>query len=382
MRALAVLLVVSCGCRGLVELVERDPTTDADAGGGADAAPAPDCGAWAIVPADVDPCDAPAPSGALVITAGTWVYDTNSGALTDPDQNATFPASALVTAPDGTELRALSVEALRVDAGSVLVVRGARPLLALAWSNAQLAGTIDATSRAAATGAGADPAACDATRAGAGTEDVEGAGGGGGGGLGRPGAPGGAGNDALAGGGTAGGATAPPIGLRGGCAGARGGNVLGGDGGAGGGAIAVAARDELELSGSITAGGAGGGAAQGGRGGGGGGGSGGVVMLAAPALRLTSSAVIAANGGGGGGGSDNSPASRGQDGAAGADAAPGGPGQGMGGSGGAGGAATVEAVAGTSPRRGGGGGGGGAGAVVLDGDALVIDAGAVVSPMP
>jgi hypothetical protein len=378
MRPLLAALVLATGCRGLVELVEREPSVDESV----DATPSPTCDAWSFTPVGIDPCAVPAPEGALVLTAGTWSYDTNSGALTDPAQNASFPPGALVDAPDGTELRVLSVASLRVDAGAVLVLRGKRPLLALAWSRADVLGTIDATSRLDGAGAGADPDACDALGATRGSDDAEGAGGGGGGGLGLTGAAGGTGNDGLTAAGMAGPATPPPIGFRGGCGGAPGGNALAGEGGAGGGAFAFAAHDAIAVSGVILAGGGGGGAARGGRGGGGGGGSGGVLLLTAPSINLASTAVLAANGGGGGGGSDGTPAARGQDGQASATSAPGGAGQGMGGGGGGGGAGAVSALAGTSPRRGGGGGGGGVGVIVLDGPATVIDGGAVVSPPP
>jgi hypothetical protein len=379
-RPLLAAIVLTTGCRGLVELVERDPAADEEET--VDAAPPPGCEAWSFVPVGIDVCAVPAPDGALTLTAGTWHYDTNSGALTDPTQNAIFPPSALATTVDGTELRVLSVASLRIDDGAVLVLRGKRPLLALAWSRAELLGTIDATSRVDGSGAGADPDACDAVRATPGTDDAEGAGGGGGGGLGLGGAAGGKGNDGLTAAGTGGAAASSPVGLRGGCDGARGGNTLAGEGGSGGGAFAIAARDVVDVSGVLLAGGGGGGAARGGRSGGGGGGSGGVILLAAPSVHLASTAVLAANGGGGGGGSDGTPASRGQDALASAVVAPGGAGQGMGGAGGAGGAGTTGALAGTSPRRGGGGGGGGVGVIVLDAPAPAIDSGAIVSPPP
>jgi hypothetical protein len=378
--AIALVLSTSSGCRALAELVEREPEDELALDAATDGPP---CDPWTFMPAGLDPCVLPQPSGgAIALTTGRWSYDTNSGSLTDPDQNASFPSSSLVRALDGTELRVVSAEALVVDPDAVLEIRGSRPLLLLSWSDARIAGAIDATSHPDAPAAGSDPSACDGARATPGGDDPEGAGGGGGGGLGLAGASGGAGNATLTAGGQGGAAATPPIALRGGCDGGRGGNALGGAGGAGGGAIAIVARHRLDVSGVITAGGAGGGPAQGGRSGGGGGGSGGVILLSAPAVSLAATTVLAANGGGGGGGSDGSPALPGQAGRPGADPSSGGSGQGMGGDGGDGGAANNAAVAGTSPRRGGGGGGGAIGVIVLSGTEVLVDDSAVVSPPP
>lgn len=373
----AIALVAVGGCRAVVELVESDPAAAVDAAG-----PDPACQPWSFQPATLDACALPAPGAALALTPGTWRYDTNSGALTDPDQDVTFPTSALVTPALGPELRVMSIARFEIAAGASLRISGKRPLVVAAWSDAVIAGAIDATSQIGAPAAGADPDACDATAAASGSANPEGAGGGGGGGLGAAGAAGGAGVDGAAGGG-AGGARAPaPVGVRGGCAGAAGGNALAGAGGPGGGAVVIAARDRVQLAGVIAAGGAGGGAAQGGRGGGGGGGAGGVVALAAPTIAIGAGATIAANGGGGGGGSDGNPALAGLDGQPSATVAAGGQGQGMGGDGGAGGAAAAAALIGSRARRGGGGGGGGVGRISLDGPAVTVDPAAVISPAP
>lgn len=375
--AIAIALVAAGGCRAVVELVESDPAAEVDAAG-----PDPGCQPWSFAPATLDPCALPAPGPALTLTAGTWGYDTNSGALTDPAQDVTFPPSALVMPAGGPELRAVSIARFDVGPGAVLRVSGKRPLVVVAWSDAAIAGAVDVTSRSGAPAAGADPDACAATAAAGGTANPEGAGGGGGGGLGAAGAAGGAGVDGAAGGGDGGGSAATPVGVRGGCAGAAGGNALAGAGGPGGGALVIAARDRVQLDGVIAAGGAGGGAAQGGRGGGGGGGAGGVVVLAAPAIAIGAGAVIAANGGGGGGGSDGNPALAGRDGQPSAAAAAGGQGQGMGGDGGAGGAAATGALVGLRARRGGGGGGGAVGRIALDSPAISVDPAAIISPAP
>lgn len=367
------------GCRLIAEVLETDPRdgTAPDALLPSD----PRCGAWNHAPETFDPCDVPAPNMSLELGDGVWAFDTNSGSLTDPDHNATFPASALITAQSGIEARALSVERLSLSAAATLLVRGKRPLIMVSWSDADLRGVIDVTSRPGMPAAGSDPDACAGATAGTGADDVEGAGGGGGGGFGTIGAAGGSGDDGLATAGDAG-AAAPIATFRGGCSGGAGGNALHGAGGEGGGAVVIAARELVTLNGVVTAGGAGGGAARGGRSGGGGGGSGGYVGLAAPSVVLGPSAIIAANGGGGGGGSDGSPATAGQDGQPAATAAAPGAGQGMGSDGGAGGARGSAPKPGAASHRGGGGGGGAVGIVRLDSPVQEIDPGAVISPPP
>lgn len=374
--AVAALLAGTSGCRVLVELVESDeaPRPDGLAG---DAS----CDAWSFAPAGLDPCTLAVPTAAMSLGDGVWTFDTNSGALTDPAQDATFPTSVLVVPAGGVEVRAVSVDHFVMTAGAVLRVSGKRPLVIVSWSSAEIAGVVDATSRPGEPAGGADPDACADVLASPGEDDAEGGGGGGGGGFGTSGAPGGSGNDGL---GSAGGGGAAGVsgGLRGGCSGAAGGNATGGPGGAGGGAVVVAAREQVAVSGAITAGGAGGAGARGGRGGGGGGGAGGYVGLAAASIVLGPDAVLAANGGGGGGGSDNNPALPGQDGAASVTPAAAGAGEGMGGGGGAGGARDAPAVAGKNARRGGGGGGGGVGRIVIDSPDIEIDPSAVLSPAP
>ncbi|MBL8625717.1 MAG: hypothetical protein JNK64_30675, partial [Myxococcales bacterium] len=209
---LAIALVAAGGCRAVVELVESDPAAAPDAAG-----PDPACVPWSFQPATIDACALPAPGPALALTAGTWRYDTNSGALTDPDQDVTFPTSALVTPAAGPELRFVSIARFEVGAGAILQISGKRPLVVAAWSDAVIAGAIDASSRIGAPAAGADPDACGATAAARGTANPEGAGGGGGGGLGAAGAAGGAGVDGAAAGGDGGARAAAPVGVRGGC---------------------------------------------------------------------------------------------------------------------------------------------------------------------
>lgn len=377
--ALVASSALSSGCRVIVELIETDPhdSTTPDAPLTSD----PRCGAWSHAPETFDPCDVPVPVSALELGDGVWTFDTNSGALTDPDDNATFPASALMTVQGGIEARAVSVERLSLSTAATLYVRGKRPLIMVSWSDVDLRGVIDVTSRSGMPAAGSNPEACRPMAAGTGADNLEGAGGGGGGGFGTSGAAGGSGDDGLAPAGGAG-PVVPIVTLRGGCSGGGGGNAFRGAAGEGGGAIVIAARELVTLNGVVTAGGGGGGAAQGGRAGGGGGGSGGYVALSSASVVLGPSAILAANGGGGGGGSDGSPAIAGQDGQPAAIVAAAGTGQGMGSTGGAGGVRGSVPKAGTASRRGGGGGGGAVGIVRIDSSLKDIDQSAVISPAP
>ncbi len=372
------LTAASGGCRLVVELAEHD-VSHGDARDDASDDVGPGCVAWSYQPVYFDPCTIPAPSSSLALGPGMWSFDTTSGALTSPAQNATLPASTLVTLSGGSEVRLVSVEAFDLAAGAELRVTGKRPLLLVSWSTAIVSGTLDVSSAVDGLAAGADPTSCAA--AGDGGNDTEGAGGGGGGGLATAGAAGGTGNNTLAAGGLGGLAQPTPTMLRGGCPGGSGGNpATAGLGGSGGGAVHLTARDRLEVTGSLIAGGGGGGAAQGGRGGGGGGGAGGHLGLEAAPIVIGGTATLAANGGGGGGGCDMNPASPGQAGQPTAIAATGGAGEGMGAKGGAGAARATSAIGGTSARRGGGGGGGGVGVVRMLGHDLRLAPGAVVSP--
>jgi hypothetical protein len=94
--------------------------------------------------------------------------------------------------------------------------------------------------------------------------------------------------------------------LRGGCRGGAGGagSTASDVGGAGGGALYLAAKTTMTISGAVNASGAGGGKGNAAKGGGSGGGSGGTIVLwAGSSLAVTGN--VFANGGGGGGGSDN-----------------------------------------------------------------------------
>lgn len=387
MMALVVGLCCGSGCRVLVELIEDDEAADVD--GGANAADADptrvdadvDCASWSYQPAHFDPCALPAPTAGLSLGPGLWTYDTNSGALTDPRFDASFPPSVLVTPADGPEVRIVSASFVDVQSGAILRATGQRPLVIVSWSDLAVAGEIDLSSTLASSGAGANPTACPELALQHGADSPEGAGGGGGGGFGSIGGAGGPGDGGVTAAGAAGAAVPVPDALRGGCPGGRGGNSLAGPGGSGGGALHLAARDAITIDGILNAGGSGGGASSGDRSGGSGAGSGGLIDLQASTVRLGTSAVVACNGGGGGGGSDGGIAIVGSDALADALAALGGAGQGMGAAGGDGAFAQTDALPGATAGRGGGGGGGGTGYIVVRA-ATFDDGGAMISPPP
>lgn len=382
----AAALGLTTGCQLLADLIETDideAVPDASlADGSADGALLIDadveCSTWSYMPEHFDPCEIAPPDGSLVLTPGSWTYDTNSGALTDPSFDASFPASTLLAQTGGPEVRVLSADSIVVQAGAELRATGKRPLILVSWSTLEVDGILDVTGRPVIAGAGSDPTDCPAATPG--EDNADGAGGGGGGGFGSDGADGGVGLDGAAAAGTHSDASGTPTAVRGGCAGASGGNPSGGHGGSGGGALQLTARESIVIRNTLLAGGGGGGGAQAGRGGGGGGGSGGFLGLQAPVVTLTESAVLAANGGGGGGGCDNHNANPGQEGQADSVAALGGDGEGQGEPGGPGAFDGGTAGPGIDSSRGGGGGGGGVGFVLVWANTFAPDASAVVSP--
>lgn len=324
-------------------------------------------------------CDIPRPTESLTLdVAGTYTYNTDTGALGAPGGTTTTPANVVV--PAG---RVISVEAFNLASGARLRVLGAKPLIVASWSTIDVAGVIDASSNATENGAGANPSGCAQHAAGPGQSNTSGAGGGGGGGNGGAGAAGGRGD---AGNGGAGGATVTAPLLLGGCAGGNGGNgnQLGGAGGSGGGAIQLTARDSVTIRGTVHAGGAGGAGGSGGNdaaAGGGGGGTGGMIGIESMSITIQSGAILAANGGGGGGGSDDQLGGRGQDGQPLATRAVGGTEVNAGRGGlGSGGAVLTGGIGGDSGANGAGGGGGGAGFIVLAATTAPSVTGAIVSP--
>jgi hypothetical protein len=360
--------------------------TGSDAGGGAaaDAAPpgvdaAVDCSDWRpAVP--FDPCALLDRGGVLTLDQpGNYSYDTATDELLDPAGVAIAHAALTVDIEGGT-VQLVSTEKLQIIDGAVLVVRGSRPLVLVAWDTFEIAGQIDASS-AGPIGPGGNPPDCEDGQIGApgapSPDGGSGAGGGGFGGRGGDGGPGGGNTNE----GDGGSFIPTPTTLRGGC---RGGDAPGRSGstargGAGGGALALSAFRAVQLSGVIHAGGAG---ADGGEGGGGaGGGSGGMLWLDAPQVALADTAILAANGGGGGSGSAKF--SEGDDGADGrpdSTEAGGGGGDGGAGDGGSGSSVTPDGrIGAASTSSGGGGGGGGAGVIRIDGE-LQTTGGAIIVP--
>ncbi len=328
-----------------------------------------------------DACTIPAPLGDLrLTTAGTYTYDTTTGALLDPAGGSSLPPGGMFT--NG---RVLSVSSLYVAAGATMRVTGAAPLIVAAWSTLEVSGTIDASSLGTplTLGAGANPTGC-ATHAATVGQNGAGAGGGGGGGGGGTGGRGGDGNGGGNNGGPGGGAVTVPL-LLGGCAGARGGNgnSTPGDGGDGGGAVQLTARTSISIAGGgkVLAGGAGGkpGQNSGSGGGGGGGGAGGMIGFEAPMLTISANGVVAANGGGGGQGAGLSTGTAGQNAQPAATRATGGN-AGSGGIGGLGGAAAILAGGtGQTDGSGGGGGGGATGYIAIKAPASTTT-GAIITP--
>lgn len=243
---------------------------------------------------------------------------------------------------------------LILGAGSI-VFKGPNPVVVIAASSMQIAGTLDATGAGAPSGAG-----CLAGTNPAG--DGAGGGGGQGGSLRGIGGDGGKGGNSA--GGTHGNSLDMPMALQSGCAGAKGGNGQmpnGGEGGRGGGGIAVVSGGSLVISGNILASGVGGGGGKHAKSGGGGGGSGGVIYL--DGSSYTMSGKLFANGGGGGGGAGAS-----DDGMPGkmsmamdpvTNVAVGGGGGTAGGAGGVGSALGTPSMGGVTAIGGGAGGGGG-----------------------
>lgn len=272
----------------------------------------------------------------------------------------------------GAEAAVLHVSALTINAGAIVKIRGARPLIIVAGGDVSIAGLVDGGAAADIPGpGGAAPAMGPGAGAVGGHGENASDTGGGGGGFGSAGANGGT---------ITGCATAVKLGLGGpeagdatitllvggsGGAGSSGTACTPDSGGAGGGALQItsATRIAIAAGGAINMGGGGGeGSTDCGNSdvnSGAGGGSGGAIVLQAPAI--TSAGIVAANGGGGGGSSQTSMgnANPGQNATATLIAADGGTGpRAKGGVGGVGGVAPT--LGGTAPCGGNSAGGGGA----------------------
>ena len=368
----------------------NEPDADPNA---PDAAPC----AWSYAPAFFDPCSpaAPDPDDALVLSAtGTYVFDTDTGVLVDPNEDVVgAPASTIVGGA-----HTIWLDGFIVSSASTLRVIGSKPLFVVSYGDIDVFGTVDAGSffdtdaDAYSRGAGADPASCPALPPEPGrTCANHGGSGGGGGAFGGNGGSGGEGGDGRDCGGAfpdgipggAGGvAIGTPATIRGGCGGRDGapnnsaGSTAFGAGAPGGGALHLAARDAVTVSGNVLASGAGGGPGTGDRAGGGGGGSGGRIGLEGATVQLLSTAVLAANGGGGGEGNGSGDGQRGLL----ANMAAGGGGGTIEQHGGKGGFGSTQPEQGDGPGDGTGGGGGGAGRIRINGHSVTADA--TFSPPP
>jgi hypothetical protein len=345
-------------------------------------------------PSNFGASDLPPIASPLSFSCGRSILDTGTTGTSVTTSNwcGPVPVFAPVSQSGGPEALVLATTGLYVDAGSSLIVRGARPLILAVLGDAQVDGILDVSALFADGGPGAS-VSCTVGLGGAGTSGAAG-GGGGGGGFGGAGAAGGAPGGTGGGGGSNGQAegNASLIPLRAGCAGGAGANS-GGKGGEGGGALQISATGTVTINGEVLAEGGGGlGVGGGGGGGAGGGGSGGAILLEANQLGLGAASSVTANGGGGGGGAGGTALAPGHDGFNGlpdsGSNAPGGVWDGYdSGDGGVGGALAgspdVGGTGGTFAGIHGGGGGGGGGVGIIRFNACMacqMDGGALVSP--
>ncbi|HTM22495.1 MAG TPA: hypothetical protein VL172_18365 [Kofleriaceae bacterium] len=364
----------------------------------ADTTDAPPVCEWPQPPLHFDPCDLPAGTALNLAILGRYLYHTDSGVLTDPANNTSVPPSLLVDQGD-VEVRVLAVSQFSLGVTSTLRVVGTRPLIIASETNIVINGNLNASSLIdplgleLPTGAGANPSICSLTGATAGTPAAgtaanQGGSGGGGGALRGDGGDGGDGNGVAKG--TGGTAVGLPLELRGGCPGLEGGSgdgATGGVGGDGGGAIELAARNSITISGLVQAGGQRGtrglqGAAGGGAGAGGAG-SGGMIYIDTNMFTMGPAATLAANGGGGGeGGDDNQDgATNAEDGQPSASAASKGSGAANnGGDGGDGSAGNTLDGHDAQTKDSGGGGGGGAGYIIFRSPSITKPGGVTISP--
>ena len=381
------LFMAACGFESHALSAGGSDARGGGSGDGGGSSNKPDGGmacAWAT---HFDACLLPGvPANPLTLTQPTkWTFDTRGtgtfGPSTPPPM--TYVTKTLHQRNGGPDVLVLYTSAFTLEAGATLDVTGDKSLVIASDSTITIDGALDASSQTGGSagpskGPGASYAGCTTVGGSGGDGNGGGDGGGGGGGaLGAGGGPGGDVNGAP--GGSAGAFMPVPGFIRAGCAGGKGGKT-GGKGGEGGGAIELAARGSIVVTGSINAGGGGGGKGQN-PSGGGGGGSGGVISFDSPSVMLAPGAIIAANGGGGGGGlNDDSSAGAGNDAPLAATNAGGGTSE-TGQGGGPGGASNpVGGGPGIGGNNGGGGGGGGSSGYVIVYAGSFVFAGAVVSP--
>jgi hypothetical protein len=339
--------------------------------------------------------DLPPISPNVLLSCGVTQIDTGTSSTPSlTNWCGQVPGFAQVTQSDGRTALLAAMSGFVLDAGSVLVVTGAQPLILAVLGDADIAGMLFAGAEANDGGAGSS-VACGSGIGGDGTTSDLAGGGGGGGGFGNNGGAGGT----PAGTGGAGGSQGQSEGsssmspLRGGCRGGNGASNVGGFG-EGGGAVQLTSAGTLSVEGTIASPGGGGtGGASGMKEGGGGGGSGGAIFLEGQSLVLGSGSALTANGGGGGGGGGSVlPGNDGSDGLTQSLAsAPGGSGNRVdSGDGGNGGSQTASAASGANGIHvlqyygGGGGGGGEVGRIRLHacGATCTVSSGAITSPTP
>lgn len=325
---------------------------------------------------------------------------------TELTQQAQIDTNSSICTTDSVEYCVVARRTIKVT-GRVRVI-GTRPLVLIASESISIAplGFVDVGSHSkvpAEDGAGADPAGCNPSNPSNTVPDVANrtGGGGAGGTFMTKGGPGGDGSHFSSGspGGSHGEPAEndprPPFLLRGGCAGQ--GNGVGSPGGHGGGAVFLIAQ-EIDLSGTISAGGGGGGGGvpiMMGDGpsasGGGGGGAGGMIGFDGQITnRSGMPPVIHADGGGGGEGSSFEQSGNDGSDALASNQGPGGTGgNNTGGDGGAGSSVIGISTPGNSgvsvlpppsaEAGGGGGGGGGAGVIIVPRNVTLIGD---ISPAP
>jgi len=339
-------VLLLCACRlNFDERASGDGGIDGDAPVLADASVDVAPGCFGVAPLAICPPGTPSGNRSLVPSLNT-------------DTDCDFVEAQMT----GPPMCVVAADRIAINVGVTVVVSGSRPLVLLAGTSLQIAGTLDVASHHAGPRGPGTNGMCASP--GGGASATSGGGGGGAGGMGTRGGNGGAGTTGFAMGGGGSPVRTPSFldaGCRGGPGGDGGAGEDGGVAGEGGGAVYLLAP-MLQLDGVINASGGGGGGGDP-NAGGGGGGSGGMIVIHASTLVATPTSTLLANGGGGGGGADaTTPGLPGGEGAAAMALTPppGGAGGGFAGSaGGAGGAGTsAGGNAGFGARAAGGGGGG------------------------
>ena len=247
-------------------------------------------GCWPLAPSTIDPCamDFPPSMGSLSFTQNQ-VLDT------------TMPLIGQLY--DGGRLVVIHVDQFSVANMVTVTVEGTRPLVIVSDGDVAISGILRVNPTSSV-----DPV-CTINN-GSDANLVNWSTGGGGGGFATAGGAGGIVDDPDAARAPGGSANDDPALLRFGCPGGAGGGNLGGLGGRAGGALQIAAKTRVDVTGWITAnggGGAGGWSSADCTGdpcstGGGGGGTGGVILIESPIIDVDPDGLICAVGGAGGSG--------------------------------------------------------------------------------